>query len=159
MYQGVSMKLSSYEEFLVHDKTWNEEARTEALNKFPYTAVVEGCYPANDVAYRWCWQQFGPPECKQCYDYSSEYPACPMVLAIEEYIIKKSYTDKEGKVHEYDYHTREPEKHGHEGTWTTVWLGKTGYDYGFTEYYFLNESDRDKFIATAPSFDFGENYV
>lgn len=153
------MKLSSYEEFLTHDKTWNEEARTEALIKFPYTAVVEGCYPEGDVSHRWCWQQFGPPECKQCYDYASEYPACPMVLAIEEYIIKKSYKDKDGKVHEYDFHTREPEKHGHEGTWTTVWLGKTGYDYGFTEYYFLNEVDRDKFIVTAPSLDLGENYV
>jgi hypothetical protein len=42
--------------------------------------------------------------------------------------------------------------------WTLVWLGKTDYDYGFTEYCFLNEADRDAFLAVAPSLTFGENY-
>jgi hypothetical protein len=152
------MTISSYEKFIAeYDKTWNEDKRAEAISKFPYTIVVESSYPVLDYAHRWCWQNFGPYECKECGEHCSEYPACPKVLAIQEYKIKKSYT-KDGVVHEYDFHTRNPGKHGHEGIWTTVWLGKTGYDYGFSEYYFEKEEDRDKFKLAIPTFGLGENY-
>jgi hypothetical protein len=152
------MKLSSYEEFLTHDKTWHEEARKIAIIKYPYTAVVEGCYPENDFSHRWCWQKFGSPECKQCYDHCSEYPACSLVL-VTEYIETGTYKDMNGTEHEWkEKRYKEPEKHGHDGTWTTVWLGKTGYDYGFTEYYFLNEVDRDAFVKEAPNLGLGEKY-
>jgi hypothetical protein len=136
----------------------SEPLRVEARKRFPYSVVVEAHYPVGDFAHRWCWQNFGPMDCKECYEHYSEYPGCPLVLAIQEYKIRKSYTDKNGVVHEYDYHTRDPGKHNHTGVWLTVWLGKTGYDYGFTEYYFQNEIDRDLFVKEAPNFGLGENY-
>jgi hypothetical protein len=153
------MKLSSYEEFLAHDKTWNEENRKEALGKFPYTTVVEGVYPEMDFAHRWCWHEFGSPEYKQCYEYGSEYPACPLVLATE-YIETGTYKELDGTEHQWKEKCyKEVEKHSHDGgNWTTVWLGKTGYDYGFSEYYFLNEVDRDAFVKEVPNMGLGEKY-
>lgn len=152
------MKLSSYEEFRVYEEAWHEDHRKEAFSKFPYTAVVEGIYPEHDFSHRWCWQKFGSPEYKQCHEYGSEYPACSLVLATE-YIETGSYKDKDGVEHTWkEKRYKEVEKHSHTGTWTTVWLGKTGYDYGFSEYYFLNEADRDAFVKEVPNFGYGENY-
>lgn len=145
------MKLSSYEAFLVHDKAWNEERRQEVNQQFPYIAILEGAYPEHDFSHRWCWQQFGEPEYKQCHDHGSEYPCCPLVLATE---YKTSYIYEGKECFEKNY--RQPEKHGHSGNWTTVWLGKTGYDYGFSEYCFLSEKARDTFILSP--FSLGENY-
>lgn len=135
-----------------------QDRRDEALKRFPYTVVVEACYPTYDFASRWCWQTFGPMDCKECGDHSSEYPGCELVLAIKEYTMPRAYKDKDGTIHVYNFHSRDPGKHGHEGTWTIVWLGKTDYDYGYSEYYFKNEADRDKFIEAVPSFGLGENY-
>jgi hypothetical protein len=152
------MKLSSYKEFLTHDKTWDEEKRKLTGDKFPYTAVVEGVYPEHDFSHRWCWQQFGPPEYKECHDHDSDYPGCPIVLATE-YIATGTYKGSDGTMKDWqEKRYKQPEKHSHEGDWTTVWLGKTGYDYGFTEYYFLSEKARDAFILAAPDFGLGENY-
>ena len=154
------MKIATLEMFIEENDgkgPWGQEKREETIKKFPYTVIVEACYPISDFACRWCWQQFGAMDCKECGEHCSEYPGCPLVLAIEEYVIKKSYT-KDGHVHEYDFHTRDPGKHGHEGIWTIVWLGKTDYDYGFGEYYFKNEGDRDKFVANLDTFWLGENY-
>lgn len=53
---------------------------------------------------------------------------------------------------------KDVEEHSHVGVWCSMWLGKTGYDYGFSEYYFQNESDRDRFLAAAPTFNIGEKY-
>lgn len=157
------MKVSTIEKFHREDgterKIYYQDRRDVAAKKFPFTVITEGSYPENDFACRWCWQQFGPMDVEKCGDHESEYPACPLVLATKPYVEKHSYTDKDGKLHEYDFHTRDPGEHSHEGTWTVVWLGKTGYDYGFSEHYFKNEADRDKFIEAVPSFNLGENYA
>lgn len=157
----LNMKIATLEKFVEENDgegPWHEDKRVEAVKRFPFTVIIEGYYPTNDFACRWTWQQFGPMDCKECGEYGSEYPGCPKVLAIEKHIIRKSYTDKDGKLHEYDYHTRDPGTHGHEGTWTIVWLGKTGYEYGFSEYYFKDEANRDAFITAVPSFELGELY-
>ena len=130
---------------------WNQEQRTEAMKRFPYGVIIESFYPEGDFAHRWCWQQFGPMDCKVCAEHYSDYPGCPKVLAIETYKIKKTY-EKDGVVHEYDFHTRDPGEHGHVGTWTTVWLGKTGYDYGFTQYCFSTLEQQNKFVEAVPTF-------
>lgn len=152
------MLIASMEQFIEENNgkpPWNDA--TETLKTFPHSVIVEYCYPTGDFACRWCWQQFGPYNCKVCGDHCSEYPACPNVLAIEPYTIPKSYT-KDGVVHNYNFHTRDPGEHEHEGTWTIVWLGKTNYDYGFGVWCFKNEADRDKFVLAIPSFNLGENY-
>lgn len=133
--------------------------REDIIAKFPYSVILTGSYPEHDYVARWGWQNIGPMDCKECHEHYSEYPGCQLVLATE-YIEKGSYPDKDGKVIEWEEKAyKEAEaKHGHEGEWTAFWLGKTGYDYGSSEYCFLKESDRDRFLAAAPTFNFGEKY-
>lgn len=147
-----------------HDKriSENEERRNKFKDNCPFsfTAVLEGVYPEQDYANRWCWQNIGSRQCGECECSSSEYPGCPLVLATE-YIKTGWYPNQAGqRVYwsEKAYIEEKVPQHGHKGIWSSYWLGKTGYDYGFTEYYFQNESDRDKFLAAFPIFNTGENY-
>ncbi len=135
-----------------------EEQRVLLRASFPFAVVLEGATTEHDFVERWCWQSFGPPTRLQCHDDSSEYPGCPLVLATEE-IMVSSYFDKEGKKQEHTYKTyQEVEAHAHDGVWTTKYLGKSGYDYGYNEYYFQNEQDYKKFVEAIPMFGLGENY-
>jgi len=99
-------------------------------------------------------------QCEECHESSSEYPGCPLVLATE-YIQTGWYLTNTGKRVYWSnkaYIEEKVPKHSHEGTWIAFWLGKTGYDYGLSEYYFQNESDRDRFLAATPIFTLGEKY-
>ena len=104
------------------------EDRQARLLAHPHTALLQLSYPEMDFANRWCWQQFGPAH-GECLQYTSEYPAC----------------DIQGR-------------HSHGGTWLTYWLAKTGYDFGFNEWYFARQADRDRFLEFVPSITLGENY-
>ena len=117
-------------EHATHEKFRRDKSdrRQRLRERFPHVVLLEGSYPETDFAERRCWQQFGFCDGK-CQNYASEYPR---------------YS--------------QPPEHEHVGVWTTMWLGKTGYDYGFMEFYFANESDRDSFLAAVPSLTFGENY-
>lgn len=148
------------EDVLKHDKRILDRQleRQEILLKFPYSVVLEGAYEEHDFAARWCWQNIGIRHGRCLDDMGNEYPGCPIVLATE-YISKYSWTDNDGK--EYsgeEKRYREVEDHFHEGIWQSVWLTKTGYDYGLGEYCFSSEEDRDRFLAAVPTFNLGEKY-
>lgn len=163
MSYDYKMKIATLEKFYGENgarEIWHPERREKALKDFPFTVIVESCYPENDFAHRWCWEQFGPMNVEECFERYSEYPGCSLVQATK-YIRPYKYKDIDGTEREDSevcYKGNDVPKHSHEGTWTSVWLGKTGYDYGFTEMYFKNEADRDKFIEAVPSFNLGENY-
>lgn len=148
------------EELVAHDKRIaDREAQRQAiLAKFPYSVILAGVYPEHDFVSRWCWQNIGVCDGKCTDGPHSEYTGCPVVLATE-YISKSSWKDKEGKDHLWEEKAYlEVEEHSHEGSWTSFWLGKTGYDYGLGEYCFATESDRDRFLAAEPTFNTGEKY-
>ena len=131
--------------------------RNKIHKDFNYKVVLKGFFPEHDFASRWCWLNIGPCDGK-CVEQHSEYPGCPLVLATET-IVKGSYKDKNGIEHQWerkDY--KAPGEHFHEGVWRGNWLGKTGYDYGYGEFCFKNESDMERFIAAVPTFNFGESY-
>lgn len=147
-------------ELEAHDKRMADKQakRDEYAAKYPFRVIFEGSYPHQDFAHRWCWQTFGSPQVEKCGDAHSEYPACPLVLATE-YIQTGSYPLKDGTIVNWSEKAyREVEDHSHEGTWICYWLGKTGYDFGFSEYFFENELDRDRLLAAAPTFTYGEKY-
>lgn len=126
-------------------------------DKFPHVVCLAGYWPQHDVANRWLFLNVGPNDGK-CVDHHSEYPACPLVLATEK-LVDRSYLDHDGKMVEYiEKVYSDPGEHSHEGVWAGIFLGKTGYDYGLTEYCFKFTTDRDRFLAAVPSFDFGELY-
>lgn len=128
-----------------------DRKRAELLKKFPFTVVAEGEHAEHDYAARWCWQQIGPQN-GRCTNYHSTYPACPLVLATE-YIQQEVRKDVLGQecLHTWKAY-RDPGEHKHEGIWTSLWLGKSGHDYGFNVYFFLNENDKRRFLTAFPTF-------
>ena len=125
------------------------------LVNFPFSTVLKGYYPEHDFAIRWCWQNISPAN-GTCSDYHSEYPACPLVLETS-YLERGTLKDKTGKEAAWETVRYEnPGEHRHEGVWCSIWLGKTGYDYGFQEYCFLNDHDRKRFLSAFSTFTFGE---
>ena len=123
-----------------------EQQRSGLLVRFPRSVVTEGLSDEYDFACRWCWRHIGPMN-GPCLDAHSYYPACPLVLATE-YLERGEYQGKEFVKKRYQH----PADHEHEGRWTYLWFGKTGYDYGFGEYYFANETDRAQFLTAFPTF-------
>ncbi len=96
--------------------------------RLPHSIVLSLFYPQLDFAERWCWQHFGA--CfGECFQHHSEYPAC-----------------------------NEPLPHCHSGRWHARWLAKTGYDFGYCEWLFAEESDYRRFAAFVPHISFGELY-
>ena len=100
----------------------------ERLTRFPYSVMLQVAYPELDFANRWCWQHFGPPH-GECLQFQSEYCACDV----------------------------EP-KHCHMGVWTEFWFAKTDYNFGFNEWYFMEKSHFERFLASVPSINWGEHY-
>ncbi|MGL4465675.1 MAG: hypothetical protein ACRDD1_20625 [Planctomycetia bacterium] len=105
------------------------EERRVRLAAFPFSVMLQVAYPELDYANRWCWRQFGPAH-GECWQSSSVYPACDL-----------------------------PEPHAHVGRWLTHWLAKTDYDFGFNEWYFASEPDRDRFVEFIPHLHWGERYA
>jgi len=111
--------LSTYDEYLtsVFPETSAEATERRVadiaehdarLAVFPHAVVLQVAFPELDFANRWCWQQFGPAD-GECYEAQSEYPACRLRT-----------------------------EHRHAGTWRTIWLEKTDYDFGFNEWCFAD---------------------
>lgn len=148
------------EELAAHDKRMaDRETKRNAFKvNFPFAVIMEGAYPEHDYVSRWCWQNIGSCD-GECHEGEhSEYTGCPVVLATE-HVVTGWYNTKDGKRVDWeDVAYNDVEDHSHVGNWCSLWLGKTGYDYGFTEYYFQTESDRDRFLAAAPTFNLGEKY-
>jgi hypothetical protein len=131
--------LSSFKEYLANTDETKEElteqlaVRDATLRAFPFGVILQVAYPEIDYANRWAWQQFGPRD-GECFDVRrgsrpSEYPVCD-----------------------------DPEPHVHEGTWSCHWLVKTDYDFGFCEWFFSSSVDKDRFLAFAPTINWGENF-
>ena len=141
----------------IDDQKKLDQNRLEILMTFPYSVVSEGGYPEHDYAGRWCWQHIGPKE-GPCDNWHSEYPACPLVLATE-YVRSGEYKNPEGKIVPYRRKTYcDPGEHAHQGRWTSLWLGKTDYDYGFQIYFFADEADYGEFLAAFPTFTWDESW-
>jgi hypothetical protein len=134
-----------------------DQERVKMLANYPYSTVLEGYYPEHDYAIRWCWQNISPPN-GTCSDWHSEYPACPLVLATA-YVEQGVLRPKDGTETPWERVSyKDPGKHEHDGAWSSLWLGKTDYDYGFREYGFVNQADRERFLSAFPTFTFGEKY-
>lgn len=104
------------------------EERAGRLKVFPHSVTLQVSYPELDFANRWCWEQFGPAS-GDCVQSQSEYPACSR-----------------------------HEPHQHQGRWLTHWLAKTDYNFGYNEWCFATEVDRDRFREFVPHLNWGENY-
>ena len=128
------MLLSSFEEYLASEAVSSQERveeepeRQGRLQRFPHAVLLQVSYPELDFANRWCWQRFGPAD-GECLERYSEYRACDRSDA-----------------------------HSHDGKWMWHWLAKTDYDFGFCEWCFSEQADREAFLASLPDINWGEKY-
>lgn len=109
-----------------------KDKRQLLLSSFPYSTVIEGVYEEHDGLSRFCWNEFGPKDCAKC---PGPYYGC------NYYPLNKEDED-------------EFPPHSHSGNWTSLWLGKFGYDFGYEEYFFRFEVNRDCFLAAVPNLKF-----
>lgn len=104
------------------------QERQFRLADFPHCALLQLSFAEYDYANRWCWRQFGPAH-GECLQSESEYSACDLRPS-----------------------------HFHDGKWRFHWLTKTDYNFGFSEWYFAQQADRDRFLEFVPLINWGENY-
>ncbi len=129
-----TVRISSWEEYLTdggETPDYIEEAtevRGQRLLRFPHAIMLQVSFPELDFANRWCWQNFGP-RYGECHQSGCIYPVC----------------------------TR-PEPHSHLGKWSSDFLVKTDYDFGFCEWYFVERSDYEMFVAFIDQINWGENF-
>ena len=125
--------LSSFEAYLAcGDPVENraeEHERTVRLSRFPHALMLQVSYAELDFANRWCWQHFGPCD-GECFQHQSAYRICPLA-----------------------------DPHSHTGRWMWHWLAKTDYNFGFNEWYFSEQADRDLFLASVEEISWGEKYA
>ena len=118
--------LSSFEEYLAIEEFSSElraeahRERDEILSRFPYAVMLQVDFHEFDFVNRWCWQQFGPCD-GECLDRESTCRVCDLTAP-----------------------------HSHTGTWLWHWWVKTGYDFGFNEWYFAEQSHYDLFLRFIP---------
>lgn len=112
---------------LIFDDKEKEHERIRIIEAFSHTVVIEAAYEEFDHVELWCWKKFGPSDglCRDAYNYVH---ACPVVLAAPS-IKDVRYA-----------------RHEHVGMWCKLWLGKTDYDYGFSQFCFKNSDDKNAFL-------------
>lgn len=93
-----------------------EREREKIRGRFPFAVMLEASYDNQDVANRWCYQNFGP-RFGECIEKYSRHPNCDIDVP-----------------------------HSHSGIWTSEWYEKMDYDYGFNEWYFSSQENSDQFI-------------
>jgi hypothetical protein len=126
--------MSSFEEYLASEdclpeaRAKEEGERKDRLSRFPYAVTLQVSFAELDFANRWCWQHFGPGD-GECFQRQSDYPVCSI-----------------------------PEPHSHTGKWMWYFLVKTDYDFGFCEWYFSEQADRDCFLTNVGEINWGEKY-
>ena len=146
------MKITKFKDKL---SEYDKLEREQLIKKFPYSVIVEGNYPEHDFATNWCWKNFGPINTQKCYDSQSNYPSCPIALATGK--IQK-YRDPFGEEKLGMVYDWEVPAHAHQGKWAYFWLDKTDYDYGFAEFLFAEEKDKNLFVENVSMFNMGEKY-
>ena len=139
------MKISNFEEYITNlekkediyhwplkdykDKN-GELIRQKVHERFPFVVTCEGDYYENEEIKSWLWRKIGPRDgqCEEEY-YPPDLVNCPIFKEAEE-DCDGFWKTKEGDL---------VPVHNHQGIWTTCWLTKTGYDYGFVDFCFLHE--------------------
>lgn len=140
--------------------------RKEIQEEFPFVITYKGGYNLgiHDDMEEWCREQFGDEHgecrwdgCPDGYEYWYEQAGLEDILdkKLEVCGPRPSHDDEElwdkwqeqsnVIINEHfkmvDARIDAPGDHSHWGVWRTLWLGKTGYDYGYQDYYFKNVED------------------
>ncbi|RTK96340.1 MAG: hypothetical protein EKK64_04380 [Neisseriaceae bacterium] len=144
--------INDYKEFLIkngYSTSKVPELESSLLNlknkEFPYFLILKAAYEVHDALHEFIWEKFGEPHldsCGCCYSY---YNFCPKID--EQSIV----CDCEGE--KYLFYKDVPD-HKHNGDWTSIWLTKSGYDFGFGAILFKNKDLYEKCLNEIRNFNF-----
>lgn len=139
--------------------------RIKFKKEYPYIITYEGGYEFHDEIENWCRENIsdkhgecGWEECPFGFDYwYRENRFDELLYQKEKQTLgpRPDYEDKENwnnwqkdmQILIADHYSEVqgklncPGDHSHKGVWKTLWLEKTGYDYGFQDYGFKNPED------------------
>ena len=144
-----------------------QQKRKEIWKEFPYVVTVAGDhYWIEDVA-DICRANFGARH-GRCYWGKCEF-------SFNVWYDKNKFDEELDKIEKHQNKTSrvlsdaywkmiearidKPGEHWHKGVWTTNYLAKTGYDYGYDDFCFKHEIDWLKFIFLNISFDSIEAHI
>ena len=176
------MKFEEYIEYLKNGKEdykWPLEKLDERLverkkvhKEMPYiVTVASDYYHLDDDVDPVLRDTFGPKhgECgwREC---EFSYDTWHKETGLEAELQNKLYPRVKGEEEARTDHIKEhfamiekridkPGKHCHKGKWTTFWIVKTGYDYGYQDFCFKYEVDWLKFLFMNISFNGIESHI
>lgn len=142
-----------------------QKERREIWKEFPYVVTVAADHYWIDDVNNICRANFGDMH-GQCWWRECEF-------SFDVWYEKNNFDellDKYEETEEYKEHANKywnmienridhPGEHWHKGVWTTNYLTKTGYDYGYEDFCFKHEVDWLKFIFLNLSFDSIEAHI
>jgi hypothetical protein len=105
---------------------WDAEydlLREQLLTSFPHSVTVEGDSAELDMAVEWCLVNTGAADIASTWKHVTDSAGHSQEIAVAE-----------------------------NGQWANQWFYKTGYDYGFMEFYFRTPPDLERFVKAVPSF-------
>ncbi len=149
-----------------------QKERREVWKEFPYVITVAADHYQVDEVTNICRENFGDrhgqcwwTECEYSFDVWYEENKFNDKLDKIEKLDKGQGLTKAAKVLSDEYwemieeRVDKPGEHWHKGVWTTNYLTKTGYDYGYDDFCFKNEVDWLKFLFLNISFDSIEAHI
>lgn len=149
-----------------------QKKRREIWKEFPYVITVAASYYWLDDVNDICRANFGD-RYGECYWRDCEF-------SFDTWFENNKFIDKLDKIEKLDQgqglskaskslsdeywkmienRIDKPGEHWHKGVWTTNYLTKTGYDYGYEDFCFKHEVDWLKFIFLNVSFDSIEAHI
>lgn len=139
--------------------------RKKFKKEYPYVVTYEGSYYFHDDMENWCRENISDKhgkctwdDCPYSFDFwyrENRFDELLYQREKKQLGPRPEYEDKEKwdiwqeGVHKIisDHYDKIhdmldcPGEHSHKGVWETLWLEKTGYDYGFQDYGFKNLED------------------
>ena len=152
------------------DKKWDDDRLNKCATvrktlhaRFPYVITYKGHYGPGilDDMDDWCREHFGDMhgECNwsECeWDWDKWHEESGLYKQLNNELYCEVERNKDCEIHrewsstiinehfkmiEEEYFPDQPGEHSHKGTWTSNFIVKTGYDYGYQDYCFENEED------------------
>ena len=127
--------------------------RLKVHEEFPYVITYPGLYCSGgmlDEMEKWCRETFGDRHGKCNWrgcDFNWE--RWHEETGLEDLLYEQLDQCKDGEsgniidrhIEKYQHHIDAPGNHSHKGIWTSFFVVKTGYDYGYEDYCFKNQGD------------------
>lgn len=148
--------------------------REKVHKEYPYVVTVALNYYSmddiNDILREKLGDQGGECGWRECeFSYATWHKETGLENQLQRKLYPLNKKQKDELAIRSDYITEhyamidkrldKPGKHSHWGVWTTFWIVKTGYDYGYNDYCFKHDIDWLRFLFWNFTFDSIETHI